>query len=448
MRSHEADPWGLVSSAERRWAAALPNRAQASRSRPARRRTSQPPAQTSLDGHGFFGTLRVLGQVRSMLLVCEGRDALYVIDQHAADERVRFDRLRRAYAERDVKTQRLLFPERVECTEVEAAICEGQAEELAHARARVLAARPGHDRRAHGAGAALRAPRPSGCSATCSRSSSATAGATSRPRSTARSRRWPATARSARAIRCRPSRPRAPAQPRRGRATSRGHCPHGRPVVHRSARRARAAPGAMTGAPGSTEPSDRRHRRADRRRQDAASRSSSAGASAARSSAPTACRSTASSTSARASPARAELRGVPHHLHRRARADRDDRRGALRGARRRGDRRGRGARRGAVRGRRHGPLAARAPARAAPAAGRRPRAARGAGTRGWPKRGEQALARAPARSRSAQRASGVHPSDHAARGARARGARADRPRASASCRRRTRSARRAIARSR
>jgi DNA mismatch repair protein MutL len=53
-----------------------------------------------------------------------------IIDQHAADERVRFDRLRRAYAAREVRTQRLLFPERVECTELDAALVEQQQEEF------------------------------------------------------------------------------------------------------------------------------------------------------------------------------------------------------------------------------------------------------------------------------------------------------------------------------
>jgi DNA mismatch repair protein MutL len=89
------------------------------------------PPQQPLLTQGFFGGLRFLGQVRRMLLVCEGQDALYIIDQHAADERIRFDHLRRAYEARDVKTQRLLFPERVTCTEVEAALCDAHTEALA-----------------------------------------------------------------------------------------------------------------------------------------------------------------------------------------------------------------------------------------------------------------------------------------------------------------------------
>ena len=88
------------------------------------------PAQQRLDGHGFFGSLRVLAQVRRMLLVCEGGDALYVIDQHAADERVRFDQLQRAHAAREVKMQQLLFPERVPCTEEEAALVDSQRDAL------------------------------------------------------------------------------------------------------------------------------------------------------------------------------------------------------------------------------------------------------------------------------------------------------------------------------
>jgi DNA mismatch repair protein MutL len=85
-----------------------------------------------LTARGPFGALRFLAQVRRMLLVCEGPDALHVIDQHAADERVQFHRLRRAYAARAVRTQPLLFPERVEVSAYEAAL-------LDEARAEVLA---------------------------------------------------------------------------------------------------------------------------------------------------------------------------------------------------------------------------------------------------------------------------------------------------------------------
>lgn len=91
-------------------------------------RSAEAPAL--LPSTGFFGSLRVLGQVRRLLIVCEGPDALYLLDQHAADERVRFARLSAAYAGRTVAVQRLLFPERVEVVPSEAALIEEQREAL------------------------------------------------------------------------------------------------------------------------------------------------------------------------------------------------------------------------------------------------------------------------------------------------------------------------------
>ena len=59
---------------------------------------------------GFFGSLRVIGQAFEGYLLCEGEDCLLVIDQHAAHERVTFERLRHAYADGGVTRQRLLMP--------------------------------------------------------------------------------------------------------------------------------------------------------------------------------------------------------------------------------------------------------------------------------------------------------------------------------------------------
>ena len=79
---------------------------------------------------GLFATLRFVGQVRATYLVCEGGDGLYVLDQHAAAERVTFDRLRRAFAESGLAVQRLLVPEVVELPASEVALLEEQAEEI------------------------------------------------------------------------------------------------------------------------------------------------------------------------------------------------------------------------------------------------------------------------------------------------------------------------------
>lgn len=54
--------------------------------------------------------LRFVAQVRSTYLICEGQDGLYVLDQHAAAERVTFDKLRKQFHERGAASQSLLFP--------------------------------------------------------------------------------------------------------------------------------------------------------------------------------------------------------------------------------------------------------------------------------------------------------------------------------------------------
>jgi DNA mismatch repair protein MutL len=131
--SPQADPWGLGPLQVNEAVMLTPQTRSAAAASDAFHSTVTVPkaqAQQALPGRGFFGSLRVLGQVRHMLLICEGNDALYVIDQHAADERVRFDRLRRAFAARNVETQRLLFPERMQCTDLEAALVEGHGPAL------------------------------------------------------------------------------------------------------------------------------------------------------------------------------------------------------------------------------------------------------------------------------------------------------------------------------
>lgn len=62
------------------------------------------------DGGGFFAGLRVLGQVFGGYLICESEDQLVLIDQHAAHERVMFERLRAAQRSGVVPRQRLLVP--------------------------------------------------------------------------------------------------------------------------------------------------------------------------------------------------------------------------------------------------------------------------------------------------------------------------------------------------
>jgi len=79
----------------------------------------------------FYASLEFFAQVRATWLVCGGPDGLYVLDQHAAAERVTFHRLRRAFASRALTTQRLLLPEVVELLPAEVATLEERAGDVA-----------------------------------------------------------------------------------------------------------------------------------------------------------------------------------------------------------------------------------------------------------------------------------------------------------------------------
>ncbi len=79
---------------------------------------------------GFFGALRPLGQVFEGYLICEGRDQLVLIDQHAAHERVTFERLRAAHTSGLVPRQQVLVPTVVELGPREAALLGEQVQTL------------------------------------------------------------------------------------------------------------------------------------------------------------------------------------------------------------------------------------------------------------------------------------------------------------------------------
>ena len=69
------------------------------------------------DGQGpvnYFSSLRVIGQFKRMYIVCEDRSGLVIIDQHAAHERIAFERLKEIFENDHKEAQPLLFPQRLE----------------------------------------------------------------------------------------------------------------------------------------------------------------------------------------------------------------------------------------------------------------------------------------------------------------------------------------------
>ncbi len=87
---------------------------------------NQPVVQPPLSAGGV-PLLRLIGQVGSAYLVAEGPDGLYLVDQHAAHERILFERFMEQRSQQ-ISSQALLDPATVELDSASARLLEDQAE--------------------------------------------------------------------------------------------------------------------------------------------------------------------------------------------------------------------------------------------------------------------------------------------------------------------------------
>lgn len=75
--------------------------------------------------------LRYIGQVFKSYLLCESDEGLVAIDQHAAHERLFFEKLKKQYLANQLASQALLFPEVVECSPFQIRILREHGEDIA-----------------------------------------------------------------------------------------------------------------------------------------------------------------------------------------------------------------------------------------------------------------------------------------------------------------------------
>jgi DNA mismatch repair protein MutL len=74
--------------------------------------------------------MRVVGQYKNLYIFCQAGENLVVIDQHAAHERLLYEKFRRQYEEGRVASQTLLFPETVELSPFQIQLVEDYKDEL------------------------------------------------------------------------------------------------------------------------------------------------------------------------------------------------------------------------------------------------------------------------------------------------------------------------------
>jgi DNA mismatch repair protein MutL len=103
-------------------------------SQPEERQVAEQPTEYSAPQRGpgefRFSDLRFVGQVLNCYLVCELNEMLVMVDMHAAHERVNYNRIRKARAERALTVQKLLIPEQVKLTPEQVATLLDQGEAL------------------------------------------------------------------------------------------------------------------------------------------------------------------------------------------------------------------------------------------------------------------------------------------------------------------------------
>ncbi|UCC90546.1 MAG: DNA mismatch repair protein MutL, partial [Dehalococcoidia bacterium] len=75
--------------------------------------------------------LRILGQLSSSYIIAEGPDGLYLIDQHAAHERILFERINDQRSQQEIEVQGLLQPVTFEVNPKQEEVLKSQCENLA-----------------------------------------------------------------------------------------------------------------------------------------------------------------------------------------------------------------------------------------------------------------------------------------------------------------------------
>lgn len=79
----------------------------------------------------YYSDLNFIGQIGKLYLLCETGSGLLVVDQHAAHERVNFEKTKKAYLEnRQVPSQHLLMAEIIELSAHDLGICDQHSSEI------------------------------------------------------------------------------------------------------------------------------------------------------------------------------------------------------------------------------------------------------------------------------------------------------------------------------
>jgi DNA mismatch repair protein MutL len=92
--------------------------------------SQETPRSDLFKQEGFFSKLNVIGQLGELYIICASERGMILIDQHAAHERINYEKLKNAYLKKGFETQELLFPISIELSSDETQILEEHKAEI------------------------------------------------------------------------------------------------------------------------------------------------------------------------------------------------------------------------------------------------------------------------------------------------------------------------------
>jgi len=79
--------------------------------------------ETIFEKGGLYSSLKIIGQIKELYIVCASQNGIVLVDQHAAHERINYEKLKRAYLEKKgLEVQELLVPQVVELPPYESSL--------------------------------------------------------------------------------------------------------------------------------------------------------------------------------------------------------------------------------------------------------------------------------------------------------------------------------------
>jgi DNA mismatch repair protein MutL len=83
------------------------------------------PPKSLFGGEGLYSSLRIIGQIKELYIVCASGNGIVLVDQHAAHERINYEKIKSAYTgDKEPEVQELLVPEVIEFTPYESSLIE------------------------------------------------------------------------------------------------------------------------------------------------------------------------------------------------------------------------------------------------------------------------------------------------------------------------------------